>query len=248
MEFEEVLKGGNWTPVVRVGDTVRRAAKPQTETVHALLNHLVAHGFSGCPQPRGFDGLGREVLEFIPGTVPWPIVAEFVSALGSDPAIARVARLIREYHDVVVGWEPPSGAVWGAPPRVDDAPVELICHNDIAPWNLVVSAERWSVIDWDVAGPGTRLEDLAYAALSFVPLGPSHATDAEISHRLRVFTDAYGLSSSDVPKLLDLGILQADAIGARHEAERLLPEWESHAAAWRGIARQVRQKRARWLT
>ena len=34
---EVVLCGGNMTPVVRVGDTVRRATGPWTPTIHALL-------------------------------------------------------------------------------------------------------------------------------------------------------------------------------------------------------------------
>ena len=70
---EEPLPGGNVsTGVVRVGDTVRRPAGPHTAAVHALLSHLHAVGFEGAPQPLGIDELGREVLSFIPGTVPWP--------------------------------------------------------------------------------------------------------------------------------------------------------------------------------
>jgi hypothetical protein len=58
--------------VVRVGDTVRRAAGPWTPAVHALLRHLRDAGFSGAPLPLGVDGDGREVLTFVPGAVPWP--------------------------------------------------------------------------------------------------------------------------------------------------------------------------------
>ena len=43
MSDEEVpLTGGNITPVVRVGATVRRATGPWTPAVHALLRHLEA--------------------------------------------------------------------------------------------------------------------------------------------------------------------------------------------------------------
>ena len=41
---EVVLSGGNMTPVVRVGDTVRRAAGRWTPTIHALLRHVRAAG------------------------------------------------------------------------------------------------------------------------------------------------------------------------------------------------------------
>jgi hypothetical protein len=40
--------------------------------VQALLSHLHAVGFDGAPRPLGIDERGREVLSFIPGTVPWP--------------------------------------------------------------------------------------------------------------------------------------------------------------------------------
>jgi hypothetical protein len=40
--------------------------------------------------------------------------------------------------------------------------------------------DRWVFIDWDGAGPGSRLWDLAYAAHGFVPLaaGGDPAADA----------------------------------------------------------------------
>jgi hypothetical protein len=67
------LEGGNASGgVVRIGDTVRRPAGPWTPAVHALLGHLHAAGFPGAPQPLGLDEHGREVLTFIPGTIPWP--------------------------------------------------------------------------------------------------------------------------------------------------------------------------------
>src|SRR5690242_20727743 len=72
-QVEEPLFGGNAAAgVVRVGGTARRPAGPHTPAVHALLSHLHAAGFGGAPRPLGIDERGREVLSFIPGTVPWP--------------------------------------------------------------------------------------------------------------------------------------------------------------------------------
>ena len=52
-EPEVPLTGGDMTTVVRVGDTVRRTAGPWTPSVHALLRHLRAEGFTQVPKPRG---------------------------------------------------------------------------------------------------------------------------------------------------------------------------------------------------
>ena len=61
------LAGGSMTAVVRVGDTVRRAAGPWTPTIHALLRHVRAAGFTAAPEPLGLDEQGREILSFLPG-------------------------------------------------------------------------------------------------------------------------------------------------------------------------------------
>ena len=139
MPDEEPLAGGNVSAgVVRVGDTVRRPAGPWTPAVHALLTYLRAAGFDGAPEPLGLDDKGREVLRFIPGTVAW---GEGFRLLQPASELARAGRLIRDFHDAVTGFAPPSDAHWqvGIPP--DRA--EIIAHHDLAPWNLVVG-DQWA--------------------------------------------------------------------------------------------------------
>lgn len=57
---------------------------------------------------------------------------------------------------------------------------------------LVRDGDRWVLIDWDGAGPGSRLWDLAYAAHGFVGMhhGGNPAVDAP---RLRSLIDGYAL-------------------------------------------------------
>src|SRR5919107_431204 len=63
------LTGGGLTRAERVGATVRRAAGPWTDTIHALLRHVRARGVTEIPEPLGRDGSGREVLSFVAGDV-----------------------------------------------------------------------------------------------------------------------------------------------------------------------------------
>jgi hypothetical protein len=200
------LDGGNVTPVVRVGNTVRRIPGPWSPAVHSLLGHLVDQGFDGAPRFLGIDAQGREVLTFIAGAVGrYPLPAY----MWSDAALTGAARLLRRYHDAARDFVPPPGAHWQMV-YPDATQHEVICHNDFAPYNVVyVDQQPRAIIDFDLAGPGPRLWDLAYAAYRFVPL--SYAADirelgladpAQQSRRLQLFCTAYGL---DAPQgLLDM--------------------------------------------
>jgi aminoglycoside phosphotransferase (APT) family kinase protein len=77
----------------------------------------------------------------------------------------------------------------------------LVCHHDLAPYNVVVAdGHLMGIIDWDLAGPGNAFSDLAFVAWQWVPLhGPFTAsllgwTDPpDRARRLRLLLDAYGL-------------------------------------------------------
>ena len=212
-EDEEIpLSGGNVSGTVRAGDTVRRRTGPWTPAVHALLRHLEAAGFEGAPRALGFDAKGREVLTYLSGEagsmMPMP------AYMWSDEALVAAARLVRRCHDAVASVAPPAAARWrvqvGAP-----ADGEIICHNDLAPWNTVYRPVAGydgglpsGLIDWDFAAPGSRLWDVADAVWRFVPyyedwkcriVGLDEPPD--YARRTRLFCDAYGLD--DRSALLD---------------------------------------------
>ncbi|MEV8377143.1 phosphotransferase [Kribbella sp. NPDC056861] len=186
MEPEEFLTGGNVAAeVVRVGSTVRKPALAQTAGVEAVLGHLAEKQFGGAPRALGRDERGRQVLEYVPGAV-----ADTLPPL-SLAELRRVGRLIRELHDAMADFEAPSEVAWDVLVP-DPAGGELICHNDLAPWNLVRDDQRWVFIDWDNVGPTSRLWDLGYAATAFVPFAAGGDVQAD-SLRLRALVDGYGL-------------------------------------------------------
>jgi hypothetical protein len=244
------LSGGNMnSAVVRVGDTVRRPAGPWTPAVHALLTHLHGAGFDGAPRPLGLDDRGREVLTFVPGTVPWP--AHF-RLLDADSQLRRAARLIREFHDAVAGFTPPPGARWQVLTPADGE--EIIAHHDLAPWNLVVGRSQWAFIDWDTAAPGTRLWDLAYAMHGFVPLsaGPALAR-ADAGRRLRLIADAYDLAEADRAAVIPLLARRTRAMHdfLAREAARGSQPWarlwaEGHGDVWLADSRYIAERELQW--
>lgn len=185
---EQPLSGGNVSAdVVRSGDTVRKPAGDWTVGVEALLTHLESAGYAGAPRTLGRDEQGRHVLEYVPGDL-----AMDQPPLGPD-GLHRVGQLIRDLHDASEGFEPPPDARWQVlitPDRED-----LICHHDLAPWNLVLGPDRWAFIDWDGAGPGSRLWDLAYAVTGFVPM-QSGGDPAPDGLRIRALADGYRLSAA----------------------------------------------------
>ncbi len=190
MHEEEILTGGNVAAeVVRIGSTVRKPALPQTRGVEAVLKHLADKGFRGAPATLGLDSRNRHVVEYIPGAL-----ADTLPLMTLDE-LHRIGLLIRELHDAMEDFDPPADAVWDVA-IPDPAGGHLICHNDLAPWNLVRDGDRWVFIDWDNAGPSSRLWDLAYAAHGFVQFVPNGNPSVD-AVRLRALADGYGLSADD---------------------------------------------------
>jgi Ser/Thr protein kinase RdoA (MazF antagonist) len=252
MPDEEPLAGGNVSSgVVRIGDTVRRPAGPWTPAVHALLTYLRAAGFDGAPEPLGMDDKGREVLRFIPGTVAWGEGFRLLQPVGE---LARAGRLIREFHDAVAGFVPPADAHWQV--NVPPDRTEIIAHHDLAPWNFVIGDQR-AFIDWDMAAPGSRLWDIAWASLGFIPLSADPQLQApDAPGRLRAFVDAYGLNDADQRQQLAamLGprarsMYQFLADRAAQNVQPWATLWrQGHGEAWRNNADYIDRQAARWHT
>jgi hypothetical protein len=247
---EELLLGGNThDTIVRVGDTVRRPTGEWTPGVHALLEHLERCGYGGAPRLVGLDDEGREVLEFVPGSVVWP---DHFAVVQTDAALFEIAATIRGYHDAAAGFDFRRFA-WSDRGSDTRGPSEIICHNDLAPWNLIHQAPNtWRFIDWDLAAPGRIAWDLALALLSFVQLMPdSPLTDDEMRRRIAIFGTGYGrpLPTDILAVAVERCATEATRIEQDGRAgiepyARLLAE--GHATIWREAEAHIEAQRPRW--
>ena len=218
-QAEIPLAGGDVTEgVVRVGDTVRRPVGPHSLLVHALLTHLESAGFAGAPRFLGIDGSGREVLSYIDGEVagrprpPW---------IADETRLASVGRLVRAYDDAAASFTPPPDALPGTqsaePPGIPPAPAyppELIGHVDITPENVVFRAGRaYALIDFDLAKPATRADEMFNAMLWWAPLSDPRDVDpllrhVDVARRSRILADGYGLSGADRERIMEVAVLR----------------------------------------
>lgn len=198
---------------IRVGDSVRRPARPWSASVQAVLAHLHGKGVGGVPQPLGFDEQGREMVAYLAGEAGDAAAPELV---WRESTLEAAARFLRRCHDATADFEPPPGACWMlALPA--DLPMEVVCHNDFAPYNVVFDDHGpVGVIDWETAAPGSRVWDVAYAAYRFVPLSsfapPAIGSVAVQGRRLARFCDAYGLGGADRARLLPTAVRRVEAL------------------------------------
>lgn len=195
------------------------------------------------PRSLGFDDLGRHVLEYVEGDVLMPFEPR-------DPLTAAriVGHLIRDFHDASAEFEPPPEARWNVAIRPDRE--DLIVHHDLSPWNMVLGKGRWVFIDWDGAGPGSRLWDLAYAAHGFSPLTPD-TPNAEAALRLAALADGYRLDDRGrcdladllVPRIMSMyDLLEQGYRSGTQPWARLFSE--GHGRMWRANATYAQIHRA----
>jgi Ser/Thr protein kinase RdoA (MazF antagonist) len=240
---EEPLEGGNASgSVVRVGDTVRKTWTASTPSVVAFVEALRAQGID-APEPRGRDEAGRQVTEFVDG-----VLAIDAGPMGLDQ-LHRVGALVRRIHDAAAGFVAPEDAIWET--AIAAPGDELICHNDLAPWNLVLG-ERWVFIDWDAAAPSTRSWDLAYAAQSFA-LGDPGEDPAVAAERLRSFVDGYAAPAAlraQLPEIMSTRVAAMHALlESSHRSGR--EPWatmyvEGHGEHWAAVRDFVDRHRMTW--
>jgi Ser/Thr protein kinase RdoA (MazF antagonist) len=237
---EEVLSGGNMGLVVKAGDTVRRVSGEWTPAVHELLRCYESAGISETPRPLGIDDEGREVLTFIEGMT---LDRTPPKVRWSSSILHAAGTLLRRLHDA--GRPAKRGRTWRSESR---SPAEVICHNDFAPYNLIVRGDRLvGVIDFDMAAPGPRIRDFAYLAYRLVPyaedaVGFESAVHGSCEDRLRELIEAYGggfgpaaVRIAAAQRLDDLAVFTEE-----HASTTGRQDFAEHAAMYRRDAERFR--------
>ncbi len=256
-QVETPLAGGDVTEgVVRVGDTVRRPLGPHSPLVHALLAHLESVGFDGAPRFLGVDGSGREVLSYISGEVagrPRP------AWIADEARLVSLGRLVRAYDDAAASFTPPPDALRDSkspePPGIPAAPgypPELIGHVDITPENVVFRAgSAYALIDFDLAKPATRADEMFNAMLWWAPLSDPCDVDpllrnVDVARRARILADGYGLSGTDRARIIEVALLRTRRAWylMKHRAQ-------THGGGWQrmwdeGVGDVIKRREA-WL-
>ncbi|WP_225726740.1 MULTISPECIES: phosphotransferase [unclassified Nocardia] len=172
--------------IVVAGDRVFRPPPPRAAFVHELLEYFAEAEWLHAPRYLGSDSQGREILSHIPGFAG----SELTEEVRSTAALAAVARLVREFHDLTAG-HPLAGSG------------EVVCHNDLSPKNTIYRlAVPVALIDWDLAAPGRRIHDVAHLCWQYGDPGPG-AEVPVVAQRMRVIRDAYGRAELiDPPELI----------------------------------------------
>jgi aminoglycoside phosphotransferase (APT) family kinase protein len=161
------------------------------------------------PRVVGFDDDGQELLTHLQGRS-----IEVDDEVSTDDVLRDAVTWLREFHDVVRDFDP-APRLWRGSAAAP-APGEIICHNDTGAYNWIVDDGRFvGMIDWDQAGPGHPIDDLAFLCWSGIPLFREvPVTDA--GRRVNLAARSYGgLTASE---LLDAVADRMERASARIEA------------------------------
>lgn len=193
--MKKELLGGRLGKIYQEGAFVVRPVRKWTKNVHDFLRYLRQQEIEFVPEPFDLNEQ-TETISFMVGEVyNYPLPSFFFT----DGMIISAAKLLRKFHDAGVGYlgQLNGDEEWMMP--ITSA-MEVMCHGDFAPYNVtIMNREAQGMIDFDTLHPGSRIEDVAYAAYRWVPfsLEDNKLTLEEKIQRTKLFLEAYGLSKAE---------------------------------------------------
>jgi aminoglycoside phosphotransferase (APT) family kinase protein len=180
------------------------------------------------------------MVEFIEGDVAR-------DRIWSEEGIHELGGMLRELHLATASFQPPPRARWQESFLRSSGPGTVISHGDVAPWNVVARhGQPLALIDWELAGPVDRLNELAHTGWLNARLFDEGVDDVvglpSVEQRIRqfrIFADGYELPAQDRQELarrvIDVAILSAasDAVEAKIARESTGAAWLAWGVAWR---------------
>lgn len=214
---EFILKGGRSTAgVVRVGDTLRRPHKEESNFANLILKFLEKRNYAFSQRYLGQDEEGRDVFRFIEGYVP--------SEIGDTtfPQLLSFMKIVRKMHDISTEIAPEG---------------QVICHNDLSPCNTVFrEGTPIAIIDWDSAVYGERWEDLTYILWLWINIGSFQRDKIDILGQMRAALVAYGADKDTLRSFADkliwrMNKVVSDMASDNYQYERT-KEWVDFSKIW----------------
>jgi len=240
----KILLGGN-REVYRIGDHVRRIAKPWSKSVLRFLRHLENDGLP----VEHIVSLNEnfEISAFVEGEMVHP-------NKWSDNALYKIGKMLSKLHTSSRGFKLQDDDIWQDwfLRHVGKAE-QICCHGDIAPWNVITENGHPKVLlDWEMAGPADPFAELARVCWLFVQLFDD---DLQAMHNLpspkkraeqvRIIADAYGLTADMrkglVGKIIEVIICET----ALEEAVKPAITFDSVGNLW-GFAWRIRSLHWVW--
>ncbi|MCL2349975.1 MAG: aminoglycoside phosphotransferase family protein [Defluviitaleaceae bacterium] len=218
--------------VFRVGEVVQRPARAWSASVARFLGHL--EGYDLPAEKVLSTDENFQISEFAHGEMVHP-------GVWKDDALYEVGRLLARLHGCAADFGQDDNDIWKPwyLREIGDAHGRIVCHGDIAPWNVITKDGFPKVlVDWDCAGLLDPMVEFARVCWLFVQLHdddlarlhglPSAEKRAE---QLRIMADAYGLSPSQRKDLIER-ILEVIICETAHEAIDPGLTFDSEGSLW----------------